>query len=131
MADVVIDTDVASLIRKARLTSEFRERLDGQRIWLTVVSIGELNAWPEVRNWGPRRRADLEQFLARLPVLPSDRTVGAIYGQITGRAQNRGRRRPVNDSWIAACCVRYDLPLLTANRRHFQDFADYDGLSLL
>ena len=47
---------------------------------------------------------------------------------ITTGAQRRGWPRPLNDSWIAACCIESGLPLLTLNVR---DFADYDGLVLL
>jgi predicted nucleic acid-binding protein len=48
-----------------------------------------------------------------------------------GGAQRRGRPRPVNDTWIAACCIEGGLPLLTLNRRDFADFAEHDGLVLL
>jgi predicted nucleic acid-binding protein len=40
----------------------------------------------------------------------------------------------LHDTWIAACCIDSELPLLTLNRRDFADFADfadYDGLVLL
>jgi toxin FitB len=47
---------------------------------------------------------------------------------ISGGAQRRGRPRPLNDGWIAACCIEHRLPLLTPNRR---DFAEDDGLVLL
>jgi predicted nucleic acid-binding protein len=52
-------------------------------------------------------------------------------GEITTAAQRRGRPRPFNDSWIAACCIEGGLPLLTLNRRDFADFAEHDGLVLL
>jgi toxin FitB len=52
-----------------------------------------------------------------------------------GRDQRRraatGRPRPLNDSWIAACCIEWGLPLVTLNRRDFADFAEHDGLVLL
>jgi predicted nucleic acid-binding protein len=47
------------------------------------------------------------------------------------RHHDDDQHMPVNDSWIAGCCIRYDLPLLSANRRHFQDVADHDALTLL
>jgi predicted nucleic acid-binding protein len=45
--------------------------------------------------------------------------------------QRRGRPRPLNDTWIAACAIDSALPLLTLNRRDFADFAEHDGLLLL
>jgi predicted nucleic acid-binding protein len=37
----------------------------------------------------------------------------------------------VNDSWIAACCLSYDVPLATLNTKDFVDFVQRDGLRLL
>ncbi len=42
--------------------------------------------------------------------------------QLSAAGQGRGRPRPVNDNWIAAC-LAYGLPLATLNRRDFDDFA--------
>jgi toxin FitB len=55
-------------------------------------------------------------------------------GTITAGAQRRGRPRPLNDTWIAACCIQAGLPLLTLNRRDFAQFAhfaEHEGLVLL
>jgi predicted nucleic acid-binding protein len=35
---------------------------------------------------------------------------------------------PQNDSWIAACCLVYDLLLATLN---IKDFAEYEGLHIV
>jgi len=35
-----------------------------------------------------------------------------------------------NDTWIAARCISHDVPLATANVRHFADFAEHHGLIL-
>lgn len=46
-------------------------------------------------------------------------------------AEKRGRPRPVNDSWIAACCLVHNLPLATLNIGHFGDFAEHEGLQII
>ena len=51
--------------------------------------------------------------------------------QISARAKQRGRPRPQNDTWIAACCLHYGLPLATLNVKDFEDFATYERLSLI
>jgi toxin FitB len=33
--------------------------------------------------------------------------------------------------WIAACCLRYQVPLVTLNTAGFVDFAEHNGLTLL
>ncbi|HEX4656649.1 MAG TPA: hypothetical protein VH307_04635 [Streptosporangiaceae bacterium] len=50
---------------------------------------------------------------------------------MAGAAQLRGRPRPQNDTWIAACCLRYGVPLLTLNTADFSDFATRHDLVLL
>jgi toxin FitB len=50
---------------------------------------------------------------------------------LQGHAQLRGRARPTNDTWIAACCLVRDLPLATLNLKDFTDFAQHEGLQLV
>jgi hypothetical protein len=54
-----------------------------------------------------------------------------MWGEISAHAARRGRLRPQNDTWIAACCLVYDLPLATLNVKDFEDFVEYEGLSLI
>ncbi|MFZ0160432.1 MAG: hypothetical protein WAL50_15505 [Kineosporiaceae bacterium] len=62
---------------------------------------------------------------------PYDTQVAATWGQLQAYAQLRGRPRPQNDTWIAACCLARDLPLASFNVKDFNDFADHEGLSLI
>ena len=64
-------------------------------------------------------------------MLTGGRDVARTWGEIVAYADKRGRPRPVNDSWIAACCLTYELPLATLNRGHFDDFVEFEGLRLL
>jgi predicted nucleic acid-binding protein len=54
----------------------------------------------------------MRPFLAALVVLPYDQRVATHWGEIQAYAQLRGRPRPANDSWIAACCLTRELPPL-------------------
>lgn len=45
-----------------------------------------------------------------------------------GAAQQRGRPRPANDTWVAACCIQRGLTLTTLNEKDFADFAAHEGL---
>jgi predicted nucleic acid-binding protein len=42
-------------------------------------------------------------------------------------ARLRGRPRPVNDTWIAACCIARKLSLATLNITDYADFAEHEG----
>jgi predicted nucleic acid-binding protein len=80
---------------------------------------------------GRHRRGGLDLWLDETTILPADMSVAKVWAGLVAGAERRGRRRPLNDSWIAACCIRGGLPLLTLNRRDFADFAEQDGLVLL
>ena len=73
----------------------------------------------------------LDGWLADKPVIPGSKAVAGIGGALSASAVQRGRPRPVNDTWVAACCLAYQLPLATLNLKDFRDFAEHHGLRLL
>lgn len=62
MADVVLDTDMASAFQKGRAPDWAVRHVLGARVWLSFVTVGELWKWAEVRSWGGRRRDELEAW---------------------------------------------------------------------
>lgn len=128
---VVLDTDVASLLLRRRIADPLAHRLAGNVLAVTFVTVGELTKWTLVRRWGPDRVETMRTFLAGLVVLPYDQRVAARWGELQAYAQLRGRPRPTNDSWIAACCLVRQLPLSTLNVKDFADFRDHEGLELI
>ncbi len=128
---IVLDTDVTSQSFKQRLPPALLARLAGRPTCITFVTHGELTQWGVMWKWGPGRRAALAQRLAGLPILPGDKAVAEMWGRLSGAAKLRGRARPQNDTWIAACCLVYGLPLATRNVKDFRDFAEHNGLTLV
>jgi predicted nucleic acid-binding protein len=122
LAVVVLDTDAASRLQKGQLTRAVSESLVGVTIALSFVTVGELLKWAEVRSWGAPRRAELDRWLSPIPVVPVDREVCSQWAKLAAAAERRGRPRPVNDMWVAACCLAADVPLATYNRADFDDF---------
>lgn len=131
MRYVVLDTDVASEAIKRRFSGPLAAKLTGKAWCVTFITVGELWQWAEQRSWGRRTREELEQWLDRVIVLDSDEANSRMWGRISANARRRGRPRPPNDSWIAACCLTRKLPLATLNLKHFNDFRDYEGLTLI
>jgi predicted nucleic acid-binding protein len=127
----VLDTDVASLLHRRKLTGPLATRLIGREPLITFVTYGELTKWAEIRHWGPRRREELAGWLSGIPVLPGDEPVAAIWGRLSAAAVRRGRPRPVNDMWVAACCLAYEVPLATLNLKDYEDFKEHHGLRIL
>jgi predicted nucleic acid-binding protein len=131
MRRVILDTDVASLSIKQQLPSPLLRRLLGTQVGITFITLGELTRWATLRQWGPTRRTELAGWLATRPTLPYNDDVARLWGEVSAHATRRGRPRPQNDTWIAACCLAYDLPLATLNVKDFKDFAEPEGLALV
>ena len=128
---MVLDTDVVSLLHKRRLDGPIAARLIGRRPLITFVTFGELTKWTEIRRWGARSRQELADWISGIPVLPGDESVAATWGHLSASGVARGRPRPINDMWIAACCVTHDLPLATRNVKDYVDFVEFHGLRIL
>jgi predicted nucleic acid-binding protein len=128
---VVLDTDAASHLFRGRVDEALTQAMLGSTLAVTFVTVGELTKWTLVRRWGPQRLAKLQNFLSELVVLPYSPRVAVTWGDLQAHAQLRGRPRPVNDTWIAACCLVRELPLITYNRKDYEDFANHEGLTLL
>lgn len=131
MRAVVLDTDAASLIIKKRFPPTLGTRLIGTQPILTFVTRAELIKWAEVRNWGIGNRRMLDAWIAAIPMLPGDEDVADTFGRLAAAAMRRGQPRPINDSWIAACCVTHGLPLATLNVKDFEDFRTHHGLEII
>jgi predicted nucleic acid-binding protein len=122
MQPVILDTDVASLSHKGRLPDPLATRLIGRRPLITFITLGELTKWAEIRHWGTRSRQALADWISGMAV---------SWGRLSAAATLRGRPRPVNDMWVAACCLTYDLPLATLNLKDYEDFRTHHGLRIL
>ncbi|MGH3898336.1 MAG: type II toxin-antitoxin system VapC family toxin [Pseudonocardiaceae bacterium] len=131
MRRVVLDTDVASLSIKQQLPPVLLRELIGVQVGITFVTLGELTRWATMRQWGAGRRTELEIWLGTRPTLPYSDDVSRKWGEISAHAVRRGRPRPQNDTWIAACCLVYDLPLATLNIKDFKDFIEHEGLTII
>jgi predicted nucleic acid-binding protein len=98
---------------------------------ITFVTVGELMKWRVLRSWGPSRTDELARWRQDVGVLAYDEAAADKWGQLQAGVQRRGRPRPQNDAWIAACCPVDDLPLATLNIKDFTDFAEHEGLTLI
>ena len=131
MARIVLDTDVVSQYRIGRLPAGFALLVVTNDISIAFATAGELWKGALAKRWGAVHRGGLDPWLAETKVLAAGMGTAKVWGEMMAAGQRRGRPRPLNDSWIAACCIESGLPLLTLNRRDFADFAEHDGLMLL
>jgi toxin FitB len=76
------------------------------RIWcLTFVSVGELTQWIRLRNSSGRNRAALEAWLSAFALVDSSHQAAHMWDTLSADGKRHGRGRPINDTWIAACCL--------------------------
>ena len=127
---VLLDTDVLSLMMKGYLDPD----ASGLRAYdwcVSYITVGELAKGAAMAGWDLRKWTDIADWLGRVLILPSDLRVSYTWGQLAAAAQLRGRKRPVNDMWIAAVSLANDIPLATRNVKDYADFAEHHGLVLL
>jgi hypothetical protein len=78
----------------------------------------------------PKRRARRgERRTRRCVAAPVD--TGGAPDQAAGHPTYIPRRPAHSDTWIAARCLAYDLPLATHNLKDFKDFTEHHGLRLI
>jgi len=98
---------------------------DEDRLFLSVVTLGELRAGVE-RLASGRRRSSLERWLEQdLPIrfegrlLPIDLEVADVWGRVMTGARRTGRPMGAMDAFIAATARRHELALVTRNAVDF------------
>jgi predicted nucleic acid-binding protein len=96
----------------------------GLEFGVSVVTLGELRLGVVSAGSNPdiaARRLVTYELARRFEPLPIDESVSDAWALLVARLRAEGRRAPINDTWIAATALAYDLPLAT------QD-ADYDQM---
>ncbi|MGA7931242.1 MAG: PIN domain-containing protein [Candidatus Sulfotelmatobacter sp.] len=127
MSDVVLlDTDVFSFLGKAgnNTGALYQKHVAGKTIALSFVTVGELLLWPKARNWGPQKIADLQRRISLAQIIPYDMLLCETYADLKDKVTKAGSPVPDNDLWIASTAVRHSIPLVTPNRRNFDDIPD-------
>lgn len=117
----LLDTDWT--IQYLNGLERFIERIDNlepEGLSLSIISIGEL--YEGVFGAAdPRAREDeFHALLERVEILPVDVEVARIFAVERSRLRRDGLLIGDLDLLIAATALRYDLTLLSNNRRHFE-----------
>ncbi len=87
---------------------------------VSVITIGELRAGVLVAvdtQTRSRRLATLTHVVAMQPV-PIDDDVANSWATLRVLLRDRGKRMPVNDSWIAATAMTLEVPVVTQDKHY-------------
>ncbi len=100
--------------------------LEEQRLYVSVLSLGEIQKGIAKLNDGKRKRdiqTWLDQDLYRRfqgHILTLDQELALEWGILTGVSERRGRPLPVIDSLLAATAVAKNLTIVTRNVSDFE-----------
>jgi len=103
----------------------------GQELYMPAVVIGEL-AYGFLK--GRRRIANEQKLdevvqLLEIQIIDITRSVASKYGLIYLSLVQKGKKIPLNDVWIAACCMEVGGTLLTRDH-HFNHVDQIDKMIL-
>jgi predicted nucleic acid-binding protein len=133
MKGFLLDTNVPSELTRPRpqaSVSEWLDNADDERLFFSVVSLGEIltgiTILPE-----SRRRSGLQEWLDDTlrpwfggRILPISESIAERWGILAGQCRWRGRPLKLADGFIAATALEHDLTIVTRNVR------DFEGLGL-
>ena len=99
------------------------------RLYIPFPVLGELAYGFAKGSHSALNHRKLRDFIEALHVqtIESTPAVVSLYGRIYLDLVQRGRKIPINDVWIAACCMSVDGVLLTRNAH----FDAVEGLSVV
>jgi tRNA(fMet)-specific endonuclease VapC len=127
---IVVDTDVASFIFKENKQAEiYKPHLIHVPKFISFMTFAELRRWKLQRDWGSRKSAKFEEFLSDFGVIHSDRELCEIWAEIRWAAHKYGSPIDTADAWVASVALYFDIPLVTHNRRHFENVKDLKIIS--
>ena len=102
------------------------DAIEDERIYLSVITIGEIKRGVEKLPASPRRQALADWLSSDLllrfkgRILAVDTAVMLRWGELVAKMEGEGRPLPAIDSLIAALALTHNLHLVTRNEKDFQ-----------
>jgi len=126
MLRYMLDTNVCiQVIRERPEPLRARFNANAAALCISVVALAELLYGAEKSARPEANRTNVEQFVARLEVLPFDTEAAAHYGDIRASLERQGTPTGAYDMMIAAHARAHGLVVVTNNTR---EFTRVDGL---
>jgi tRNA(fMet)-specific endonuclease VapC len=103
----------------------------GQDLFIPSIVLGELTYGFMKGKRQAYNERKLQQIINRLQIeiISVDNDVARKYGFIFLALQKKGTQIPINDVWIAACCMAVGGVLLTRDR-HFEQVDQIEAMIL-
>jgi predicted nucleic acid-binding protein len=100
-------------------------RVDDGDLFVSALTVGEIAKGVALLSVGKKKR-ELTAWLGGLEalfadrILPVDREIAVVWGEITARASKKGVVVPAIDGLLAATALKHGMHLWTRNTRHFE-----------
>ena len=120
MPGYMLDTDICIYVVRNRPPS-LRERFNEleNELSISTITLGELIYGAENSSRRFENLRTIEQFAARLAILPFSSKAAAHYGQIRAALRRAGQPVGIHDMLIGAHARSEDVTLVTNNIREF------------
>ncbi len=120
-AKIILDTNIVSYLMKGGTLAEaYAPHVQGRLLAIAFITVGEMYFGAENKNWGEKKRKELETTLRNFVVIPYDHEIARCYGRLVAERKRNGKPIAPNDAWIAACTIRHGVPLVTHNPKDFE-----------
>ncbi len=127
---VIVDTNVISYILKKDSRAEsYRRHIFGLPKIISFMTLAELYRWELQYSWGERKRRKIREFLDDYSIVYSDEKLCEIWAKIKSDAHKKGNPIDTADAWVASVALLFDVPLVTHNRRHFENVENLQIIS--
>ena len=117
----LIDTDwIIDHLNGVESVTKKLEKFTESGICTSIISVAELYEGVYGSKNYDESLETLETFLEGITVLSLDQEVCKIFGRERDKLRKQGNIIGDFDLLIASICLRYDLILLTNNKKHFE-----------
>ncbi len=94
-------------------------RISPSEIFISSITVGELEYGCSKSRWGKRSRNVMNLFLAAYTILPFDQDDAVVFGRIRAELAKAGSPIGPYDIQIAAQCISRGLTVVTHNTGEF------------
>ena len=125
MSEGLVDTSVFVAAERGRDLGSILP----ESVVVSAITVGELIAGVLAAEDATARAARLStlRLAESFDAIAVDQDVAAAWASLRMELQARGRRMPVNDSWIAATAMALRIPVVTLD----DDYVEVPGLEII
>lgn len=127
----LLDTDTCSAHLRDVRTISGRLSQYARRLYVSVISLGELYSWVLRSKTAANHRARLTELVSDLTILDVDAAVARQFGRLRAHLLDKGQPLPALDLLIGTTALTHELIVVTHNLRDFTRIPDVQAVDWL